>query len=65
MAEHLKLAVPVIIPTLTDLLNAILAACHVPESFKTGVIIPILKKGKNPLDTDIEGLPSHPYWVSS
>ncbi|MCG8048963.1 MAG: reverse transcriptase family protein [Candidatus Thiodiazotropha endolucinida] len=46
-SEHFKAAKPVIVPVLTDLFNQILTEKKVPASFKTGIITPVLKKGKD------------------
>ena len=47
-SEHFKAAKPVIVPVLTRLFNQILYEKDIPESFKTGIITPVLKKGKDP-----------------
>jgi hypothetical protein len=47
VAEHLKLAKPVIAPILVNLLNQIRELKHVPKSLKSGVITPVGKKGKD------------------
>ena len=47
-SEHFKAAKPVIVPVLTRLFNKILKEKNIPESFKTGIITPVLKKGKDP-----------------
>ena len=52
ISEHLKSARSVLLPHLVNLLNAIFTTRHVPDSFKTGIIIPVLKKRKDPLSTD-------------
>ncbi|MES9903311.1 MAG: reverse transcriptase family protein [Sedimenticola sp.] len=46
-AEHLKRAGKTIIPTLTILYNKILSNGEVPYVFKSGIITPIHKKGKD------------------
>ncbi|XP_053376405.1 uncharacterized protein LOC128547494 [Mercenaria mercenaria] len=46
-AEHFKASKPVIVPVITDLFNQILAEKKVPATFKTGIITPVLKKGKD------------------
>ena len=45
-SEHFKAANPVIVPTVTKLFNSILLEKKVPANFKTGIITPVLKKGK-------------------
>jgi hypothetical protein len=49
-AEHLKAAGPIITPLLADLFTAMLQSRHIPAPFKTGTVLPILKKRKDPLD---------------
>ena len=51
-AEHLKLAGPILLPHLADLLTAILICKYVPNLFKEGILATIHKKGKDPLDKD-------------
>ena len=46
-SEHFKAAKPVIVPTVTKLFNSILLEKKVPANFKTGIITPVLKKGKD------------------
>ena len=46
-AEHLKSAKQLIAPVITDTFNQILKNKEVPSSFKTGIITPVLKKGKD------------------
>lgn len=46
-SEHFKAAKSVIVPVLTDLFNQIFTEKKVPASFKTGIITPVLKKGKD------------------
>ena len=46
-AEDFKTAKPVIVPVLTRLFNQILSEKEIPETFKTGIITPVLKKGKD------------------
>ena len=50
--EHLKLAGPHILPLLVKLFNEIVSSGVVPESFKTGVLTPVHKKGKDPTSVD-------------
>ena len=46
-AEHLKSAKQLIAPVITNTFNQILKNKEVPSSFKTGIITPVLKKGKD------------------
>ena len=46
-SEHFKAAKPAIVPIVTRLFNSIISERKVPESFKTGIITPVLKKGKD------------------
>ena len=46
-SEHFKAAKPAILPIVTRLFNSIISERKVPESFKTGIITPVLKKGKD------------------
>ena len=47
-AEHLKYGVEVICPALTKVFNEILASSKSPESFKSGILTPVLKRYKDP-----------------
>jgi hypothetical protein len=47
-AEHLKYGVEVICPALTMVFNEILTSSKSPESFKSGIITPVLKRDKDP-----------------
>ena len=47
-SEHFKAAKPIIVPVLTRLFNQILISKDIPDSFKTCIITPVLKKGKDP-----------------
>jgi hypothetical protein len=47
-AEHLKYGVEVICPALTKVFNEILASSKSPESFKSGILTPVLKRDKDP-----------------
>jgi hypothetical protein len=47
-AEHLKYGVEVIWPALTNVFNEILASGKSPESFKSGILTPVLKRDKEP-----------------
>ncbi len=51
-AEHLKTSKPVIVPFIVETFNTILQERQVPESFKTGILTPVLKKGKDSTKTD-------------
>ena len=42
-SEHFKAAEPIIVPVLTKLFNEILISKDKPDSFKTGIITPVLK----------------------
>ena len=46
-AEHLSLAVEELTPILTSLINAIIEKREIPSQLKTGILTPVLKKGKN------------------
>ena len=46
-SEHFKAAKPAIVPTITKLFYLIISEKRVPASFKTGIITPVLKKGKD------------------
>ena len=43
-------AKPIVTPVLTRLFNKIKTTYSIPKSFKTGILTPLLKSGKNPLD---------------
>ena len=47
-AEHLKYSDKVVIPLIVEIFNDILTTKTVPKEFKSGIIYPIHKKGKNP-----------------
>ena len=47
MAEHLKLGGHPVVSFLTTLFNEIIESGHIPDSMKTGIIIPVLKKNKD------------------
>ena len=47
-AEHLKYASSSLVPSLTLLLNAIIEFSFIPDQFKSGILYPILKRGKDP-----------------
>ena len=46
-AEHFKFAIEEITPVLTNIINSILKSADIPKTLKTGVLTPILKKGKD------------------
>ena len=46
-AEHLDLAIEELAPILTDLINIILEKTEIPWQLKTGILAPVLKKGKD------------------
>ena len=46
-SEHFKAAKPAIVPVVTRLFNTIISEKKVPKTFKTGIITPVLKKGKD------------------
>ena len=45
-SEHFKAAKPILVPAPPRLFNEILTTKEMPDSFKTGIIIPVLKKSK-------------------
>ncbi|VDI26283.1 Hypothetical predicted protein [Mytilus galloprovincialis] len=49
-AEHLKNAKSILTPVLTTLFNKIKETISIPRAFKTGILTPVIKSGKNPLD---------------
>ncbi|CAC5392451.1 unnamed protein product [Mytilus coruscus] len=49
-AEHLKLASSTIFNVLSVLFNAIIEHCYIPLQFLSGIITPIIKKGKDAAD---------------
>ncbi|MES9903995.1 MAG: reverse transcriptase family protein, partial [Sedimenticola sp.] len=51
-SEHLKYAGKTITPTICAIFNKIISEGEVPAVFKTGVITPIHKKGKDPSSLD-------------
>ncbi|MES9879579.1 MAG: reverse transcriptase family protein [Sedimenticola sp.] len=51
-AEHLKSAKDTISPYLTQVFNTIITEETVPEIFKTGILTPVPKKGKDPKHTE-------------
>ncbi|KAK3105639.1 hypothetical protein FSP39_002449 [Pinctada imbricata] len=46
-AEHLKMALDQVTPSITRIINAMLERGEVPHILKTGVLTPVLKKGKD------------------
>ncbi|CAC5391275.1 unnamed protein product [Mytilus coruscus] len=48
-AEHLKFCKNEIAPYLTKLFNNIIETLKTPNTFKTGILFPVLKKDKDPL----------------
>ena len=51
-AEHLKHSSEIFIEDITTTFNQILESRTVPESFKTGILTPVLKKSKDPTNLD-------------
>ena len=47
-AEHRKHSSEVIAPILSSIFNQILAERKIPDSFKSGIVTPVLKKHKDP-----------------
>ena len=45
-SEHLKHAVDEVAPSITNIINAMFTKAEIPEELKTGIITPVLKKGK-------------------
>ena len=54
-AEHLKYGVEVICPVLTKVFNEILASSKSPESFKSWILTPVLKRDKDPAHGQLQG----------
>lgn len=48
-AEHIKLAAPLLAGPLSSIFTAIINIGYIPTSFRRGMVIPLLKKGKDPL----------------
>ena len=46
-AEHFKAGKPELVPMITKIFNHILDSKKIPAAFKTGIITPVLKKGKD------------------
>ena len=51
-AEHFKNSPSIDIKFLTICFNTILKDKQIPDIFKTGIVTPVLKKGKNPMNMD-------------
>ncbi|MES9884421.1 MAG: reverse transcriptase family protein, partial [Sedimenticola sp.] len=51
-SEHLKTGKDVLVPSITVIFNEILTTGNVPEVFKSGIITPVHKKGKDPKRMD-------------
>jgi hypothetical protein len=51
-AEHFKNSPSIVIKFLTICFNTILKDKQIPDIFKTGIVTPVLKKGKNPMNMD-------------
>ncbi|MES9903493.1 MAG: reverse transcriptase domain-containing protein [Sedimenticola sp.] len=51
-SEHFKVGKSVLLPYLCDTFTDILKSRTVPDSFKSGILTPVLKKGKDPTLTD-------------
>ena len=57
VSEHLKIAGPTVYEPLSVIFSAILRMKYIPEQFKSGVLHPIHKKGKDPtLFTNYRGI---------
>ena len=52
VSEHLKYGLQALLPLLADLYNDIIATGTIPANFKSGIIHPIHKKGKDPTSMD-------------
>ena len=52
VSEHLKHGLSVIIPYLVIFFNAIISSGEIPKAFKSGILHPIHKKGKDPKSMD-------------
>ena len=50
-AEHLKHGGPVVIEYLVSIVNYIFKTGNIPDIIKTGILTPVLKKGKDPTKT--------------
>ncbi|CAC5357508.1 unnamed protein product [Mytilus coruscus] len=51
-AEHFKNSPAIVTQFLTDCFNTIMKDKLIPHIFKSGIVIPVLKKGKNPMMMD-------------
>ena len=45
-SDHFKAAKPILVPVLTRLFNEILISKDILDSFKTGIITPVLKRDR-------------------
>ena len=52
VSEHLKHGMPILVPYLVTLYNDIIGKGDIPKAFKSGVLHPIHKKGKDPKSMD-------------
>ena len=52
VSEHLKHGIPILVPYLVTLYNDIIGKGDIPKAFKSGVLHPIHKKGKDPKSMD-------------
>ena len=52
VSEHLKHGLPVIVPHLLTFYNTIIRTGEIPKAFKSGILHPIHKKGKDPKSMD-------------
>jgi hypothetical protein len=51
-AQHFKISPSIVIKFQTICFNTILKDKQIPDIFKTGIVTPVLKKGKNPMSMD-------------
>ena len=51
-AEHLRTSGRALIEDITDIFNEILQSKTIPDSFKSGILTPVLKKAKDPTNLD-------------
>ena len=52
VSQHLKHDLPVIVPHLLTFYNTIIRTGEIPKTFKSGILHPIHKKGKDPKSMD-------------